>query len=268
MRLNKRAGIYFLSAVVTACGGSFYYQGDGPGAPINASNIPNMVPRNEPRSKYGNPKSYEVLGKRYYVMNSAENYTESGIASWYGKKFHGRRTSSGEVFDMYAMTAAHKSLPLPTYVQVSNRNNGRQIIVKVNDRGPFIHGRLIDLSYAAAAKLGILGNGTGNVEVRALRAGQSISPSSTTAGLQTNQSKSGALYVQLGAFQQRVNAELLRAQIAGSDIRGAQVSIAKNAEGLAIYRVRIGPLADDQAMRKLVVQLDRAGIRDYKAATD
>ena len=101
----------------------------------------------EPKSRYGNPESYVVFGKRYYVKDSSKGYVETGIASWYGTKFHGRRTSSGETYDMYAMTAAHKTLPLPTYVEVTNLNNGRSIIVKVNDRGRFHEIRIIDLSY-------------------------------------------------------------------------------------------------------------------------
>src|SRR6056297_4328415 len=130
--------------------------GDGPPArPLDAAGIPDAVPRAEPRSKSGNPPFYEVRGQRYYVMNDAAGYRESGVASWYGTKFHGRRTSSGEPYNMYAMTAAHKHLPLPSYVEVTHRQNGRKIIVKVNDRGPFHDGRIIDLSYAAARKLGI-----------------------------------------------------------------------------------------------------------------
>lgn len=128
----------------------------------------NQVPRVEPLSKYGNPKSYEVFGKTYYTLPSSHGYVERGIASWYGKKFHGRLTSSREPYDMYAMTAAHTQLPLPTYVQVTNLKNGKQVILRVNDRGPFHGNRVIDLSYTAAMKLDIVKEGTGLVEVRAL----------------------------------------------------------------------------------------------------
>ena len=116
---------------------------------IDVETIPNAIPKKEPKSRYGNPKSYVVFGKRYYVMDSGKGYIEKGIASWDGTKFHGRRTSSGETYDMYAMTAAHKSLPLPTYVQVTNLSNSKFIVVKVNDRGPFHENRIIDLSYTA-----------------------------------------------------------------------------------------------------------------------
>lgn len=141
---------------------------DAPPDPIDVSKIPNAVPRAEPLSRYGNMSSYVVYGKRYYTMPSSKGYKERGLASWYGTKFHGKRTSSGEPYDLYSMTAAHKSLPLPTYVEVTNLRNNRSIIVKVNDRGPFHPDRIIDLSYTAAAKLDILGYGTGLVEVRAI----------------------------------------------------------------------------------------------------
>ncbi len=126
------------------------------------------IPKPEPLSKWGNPPSYTVFGKTYYVRTSSKNYVERGIASWYGKKFHGRRTSSGEPYDMYAMTAAHKTLPLPTYARVTNLENGRTIVVRINDRGPFVDNRLIDLTYSGAKRLGMLAKGTALVEVRAI----------------------------------------------------------------------------------------------------
>jgi rare lipoprotein A len=122
----------------------------------------------EPRSRRGNPREYEVFGVRYRVLDSAEGYDETGVASWYGREFHGRSTSSGEPYDMNGMTAAHRTLPLPTYVEVTNLENGRVAVVRVNDRGPFHDDRLIDLSYAAALELGIVGSGTARVRVRAL----------------------------------------------------------------------------------------------------
>ena len=136
--------------------------------PDSKSLPPGPIPKVEPRSRYGNPSSYVVFGKTYYTLPSSEGYVERGIASWYGKKFHGRPTSSREPYNMYAMTAAHTQLPLPTYVLVTNLKNGKQIIVRVNDRGPFHDNRIIDLSYTAATKLDIVREGTGLVEVRAL----------------------------------------------------------------------------------------------------
>ncbi len=139
-----------------------------PPVPVDVSNIPEPVPRREPRARYGNRETYTVLGRTYRVMDSAEGYVERGIASWYGYKFHGRHTSSRERYDMCAFTAAHKTLPLPTYVRVTNLDNGRSVVVRVNDRGPFHAGRIIDLSYAAATRLDMKRAGTARVEVRAL----------------------------------------------------------------------------------------------------
>jgi rare lipoprotein A len=131
--------------------------------------VPDAIPRAEPRSVYGNPPFYDVFGKRYYVMASSVGYVERGVASWYGPGFHKERTSVGEPYDMYGMTAAHKTLPLPAYVRVTNLQNGRSCVVRVNDRGPFVGNRIIDLSYTAAAKLDMLRDGTAMVEVRALQ---------------------------------------------------------------------------------------------------
>ena len=130
--------------------------------------VPDAVPRVEPRSRYGNPPFYEVFGKRYYVLSSSAGYWERGVASWYGPGFHKERTSTGEPYDMYGMTAAHKTLPLPAYLRVTNLQNGRSIVVRVNDRGPFVGNRIIDLSYTAAAKLDMLRNGTAMVELRSI----------------------------------------------------------------------------------------------------
>jgi rare lipoprotein A len=132
------------------------------------SGIPDAVPKVEPKSKYGNPESYVVFGKRYHTKSSSNGYVERGVASWYGPDFHGRKTSSGERYDMYAMTAAHKTLPLPTYARVTNVKNGRSAVVKINDRGPFHGDRIIDLSYSAARKLGVVAKGTAMVEVKAI----------------------------------------------------------------------------------------------------
>jgi len=135
---------------------------------VDVSKIPDAQPKVEKLSKYGNMPVYRINGKNYYVMNNSKHYEAEGIASWYGTKFHKKNTSSGEKYDMLAMTAAHRTLPLPTYLQVTNKANGRSVIVKVNDRGPFADDRLLDLSYAAAKKLGMIGHGTANVAVKAI----------------------------------------------------------------------------------------------------
>ena len=152
-----------------------FYGGDRPpeDIPVDLSTVPDAVPVPLPRSETGN-NPYEALGKTWYPLRDARGYRERGVASWYGSKFQGRRTSSGEPYDMFAMTAAHPVLPLPTFVRVTNLDNGKSVVVKVNDRGPFLHGRIIDLSYAAAWKLGISATGTGRVEVEALQPQQTL----------------------------------------------------------------------------------------------
>jgi peptidoglycan lytic transglycosylase len=148
-----------------------------PPPPAHVQDVPDAIPRLEPRALYGNPPFYDVFGKRYYVMASSVGYVERGVASWYGPGFHKERTSVGEPYDMYGMTAAHKTLPLPAYVRVTNLQNGRSCVVRVNDRGPFVGNRIIDLSYTAAAKLDMLRDGTAMVEVRVL---QPLDPASDT----------------------------------------------------------------------------------------
>ncbi|TCT22200.1 septal ring lytic transglycosylase RlpA family protein [Thiobaca trueperi] len=147
--------------------------------PPHIARIPDAVPKVEPLSRSGNPESYVVLGKRYYTQRDRRGYVERGLASWYGQPFHGRPTSSGETYDMHAMSAAHKTLPLPTYARVTNLENGRSIVIRINDRGPFKDERIIDLSHTAAVKLGVVRTGTARVEVRAIepsRRGADASP--------------------------------------------------------------------------------------------
>ena len=150
--------------------------------PSDVENVPDAVPRQEPLSQYGNPESYTVYGETYQVLPTARGYSERGYASWYGRKFHGRRTSSGEIYDMYQMTAAHRTLPLPAFVRVRNLENNREIVVRVNDRGPFHSDRIIDLSYAAAAKLGILDAGSAMVQVEAIDTGSTIAQAPSAGG--------------------------------------------------------------------------------------
>jgi rare lipoprotein A len=157
-------------------------------APPNAPPTPkppavaDAVPRLEPRSRYGNPPFYEVFGKRYYVLSSSADYVERGVASWYGPGFHEVRTSTHEPYDMYGMTAAHRTLPLPAYVRVTNLQNGRSVVVRVNDRGPFVGNRIIDLSYSAAARLDMLRNGTAMVEVRSVEPAAALGSGAPAAG--------------------------------------------------------------------------------------
>lgn len=221
----------------------------GPDQPVDVSAIPDAVPRNAPRSRYGNPDSYTVLGKTYQVMKSARGYRERGLASWYGKKFHGRRTSSGETYDMYAMTAAHKTLPLPTWVRVTNLDNGRSVVVKVNDRGPFHRGRIIDISYAAAAKLGVTGRGTAPVEVVAITPGTDTASSARTGF---------PAFVQAGAFSVRANAERLQQRLRRD--QGHPVKIENNGRH---YRVIVGPLQNRTQLKTVAQLLEQWGIRQH-----
>ena len=274
-----------LIALLSACGtlsrSGGYFEDDGPEhrPPADIANIPDAVPKPEPRAASGN-KPYSVYGTAYTPLADTSGYRERGVASWYGKKFHGRRTSSGEPYDMYAMTAAHKTLPLPSYVRVRNLENGRSIVARVNDRGPFLHNRLIDLSYAGAAKLGILGTGTGLVEVEAVSPDepdtqvakvetyglQVISPAAAEE-LPESPATAAApkLYLQVGAFGQRDNAVSLRDRLEREALRPIFIQPAPNADGgepgaAPIYRVRIGPLANVEEGDRLMERAAQLGV--------
>jgi rare lipoprotein A len=267
-----------------------YFEDDGPDAPIaDAASLPDAVPRAEARSRYGN-NPYTVNGKTYSPLAEAKDYRERGIASWYGKKFHGRRTSSGETYDMHAMTAAHKTLPLPSYVRIRNLHNGRSVIVRVNDRGPFLHNRLIDLSYAAAAKLGIVGTGTGVVEVEtvgpddtpatvaaappaALPEERPVAPAPPrkpafavipTAAAAENRTEALAprLFLQVGAFNQWDNAIHLRNRLERAGFRPIAVQSVLLENRNRVYRVRIGPLASVEEGDRLAQQLLQHDVPD------
>ncbi|MGC3982492.1 MAG: septal ring lytic transglycosylase RlpA family protein [Steroidobacteraceae bacterium] len=220
--------------------------------------MPDAVPRIEQLSKRGNPAFYEVLGKRYFVMSSAAGYVERGVASWYGPGFHEEFTSNGEPYDMYGMTAAHKTLPLPSFVQVTNLANGKSVVLRVNDRGPFKEGRIINLSYTAAAKLDTLRAGTALVEVRAITPGQG--PLNASATIKT-------LYVQAGAFSTVGNADKLAAQLRGSGYAQAFVR-SDMVDGRTLYRVRIGPIADVANFDRVVAELKKLGVADARLALD
>jgi rare lipoprotein A len=229
-----------------------------PRQPPDVSQVPDAVPRHEPKSRYGNPPHYEVFGERYYVLDSADNFTERGIASWYGTKFHGRRTSSGEPYDMYAMTAAHKQLPLPSYVEVTNLANGRKVIVRVNDRGPFKKSRVIDLSYAAAARLDMLGHGTAPVELRVVTPATPVRAVTTT----TDPAAKIAYYIQTGAFADRMNAERLRGRLDGANLGVSSQLNTVDVGGRRLHRVRLGPLQAVDQVDRLSDALARLGVQD------
>jgi rare lipoprotein A len=212
-------------------------------------------------SKQGNPSSYVVFGKRYHVLDSPDGFVQRGVASWYGTKFHGRPTSSGEIYNMHAMTAAHKTLPIPVYVQVKNLDNGRAAVVRVNDRGPFISGRIIDLSYAAAKKLGVDGPGTANVEIRVLAEGES-SPSSVvrTIPLSSDMHEEVPLFIQMGSFSSHMNAYNLVQSLIAANESSAKISQMQTEDGL-YYRVRVGPLADVDEANAILARLRDKGFQ-------
>ena len=240
-----------------------------PPVPVDVSNIPEPTPRREPRARWGNRETYTVLGRTYRVMASAEGYVERGVASWYGYKFHGRHTSSRERYDMCAFTAAHRTLPLPTYVRVTNLENGRSVVVRVNDRGPFHDGRIIDLSYAAATRLDMKRAGTARVEVRALMgpydavatapprpprpsaasrwAGPVPPPAPPRAAPSTPPAPdAGPLVVQVGSFGDRHNALRLAERLADAGLPGAELDHAI-VDQRSVWRVRFPALAADAA---------------------
>ena len=232
-----------------------------PPPPGGVESIPDAVPRAEPRSAHGNPPFYDVLGRRYFVLGAADGYLERGVASWYGPTFHGGNTSSGELYDMYGMSAAHKTLPLPTYARVTNLRNGRSVVVRINDRGPFVANRLIDLSYTAATKLDMIREGTTLVEVRALTPG---APDELT---RSAQSPPPSLYVQAGAYADAHNAQhqLERLHAAGL----ASAFIVSPLEGKSrLYRVRLGPVGSVAEFDQLAARLAALGIRDARLAVD
>jgi len=234
--------------------------------PVPPDQVPDAVPRVEPRSAYGNPAFYDVQGVRYYVLASAVGYRERGVASWYGPGFHEERTSTREPYDMFGMTAAHKTLPLPAYVRVTNLQNGRSIVVRVNDRGPFVGNRIIDLSYTAAAKLDMLRNGTAMVEVEAIDPAHPESPASAASSPGAAPSHA-PLYIQAGAFADPANAERLAGRLRG----GAYGSVfvrATDFAGRRLYRVRLGPIADVAEFDRIVAALAQAGVADAHLALD
>ncbi len=239
-----------------------HQQRDGaPRGHFDASAIPDAVPRIEPRAKRGNPDSYVVFGQRYYPIKSSQGFVERGVASWYGTKFHGRTTSSGEPYSMYEMTAAHKTLPLPTYVEVTNLENGKKVIVKVNDRGPFHEGRIIDLSYAAAMKLGYGHAGTARVEIRA------IDPAATQPPASAGDSDK-IRYLQVGSFSSRPNAETLQ-QLITSVANDMPVEISRvQSSRTTLFRVRVGPLESDAQAQRTSALLAMIGITESHIVYD
>lgn len=282
-------------------GGAFYLD-DGPGdnPPPDLAAIPDAVPRSEPLHRFAN-RPYVVFGRSYVPMTVREPYRARGVATWYGRRYHGQKTSSGEVYDMYAMTGAHPTLPIPSFVRVTHAGNGRSVIVRINDRGPFIGERLIDLSYAAAFRLGYVEQGSATVEVEKLIPGVNwtpvdLPPVAATPTVPTREpaiahaaptgvepvatalppevppragslaitAGAGGVFLQLGAFADRANAETLLARLLpelGADAARAHVHPARG-----LFRVHVGPYPDERSARAAAGALERAlGIRPMVA---
>lgn len=242
----------------------------GPGRPaVDISQLSEPVPKVLPRSRYGNKSPYEVNGKTYEVLSSAEGYDERGLASWYGKKFDGYLTSSMERYDMYKFTAASKVLPLPTFARVTNLANGKSVIVKVNDRGPFVDGRIIDLSYAAAMRIGVWPHGTAKVEVQAIDPAHSAELSSSTAvgGSGTEHHAGAGVWLQVGSFADQSNARQVAARLRGADVGPVQVSQV-TVGGRHYSRVRLGPLHGHDDVQRVSAAVERLGLPTPKVAVN
>jgi len=272
-----------------------------PNHPPDLSQIPDAVPKFEPRSEHGNPPFYVVAGRRYAVLQSSTGYVERGVASWYGTEFHGLRTSTGESYDMFAMTAAHKTLPLPCYARITNLSNGRSAVVRINDRGPFVANRIVDLSYSAAAKLDMIRNGTAFVQLEVLTpaaptvtaslpvstpavAASTIGVSSVPAATTGSESAASApspapapvapaavsppttFFIQVGAYSKVENADNVARRLRASGIDNV-MTLAPTATQ-ALQRVRIGPIQSVQQFDKLIAQLQTLGFPNARLAQD
>lgn len=281
-------------AATVSSGGRYAMSGDAyPEEPPDVSRVPDAIPRHEPHSRGGNRSSYEVWGKTYHVLPDASGYAKQGTASWYGEKFHGYATSNGEIYDMYKMSAAHRSLPLPTFARVTSLDNGRSVIVRVNDRGPFHSDREIDLSYAAAARLDILDNGTGRVRVEAIdvdrwlaenggsnhaagagRQGASQPAAAATTSVAREAPSAAArpaegraverrptegrpLYLQVAALGSADSARALRTRLESELSRPVRV-----AEASGAHRVQVGPISHADQVEPLREALQRAGFAE------
>lgn len=237
---------------------------DGP--PPDISKLVEPVPKIEPRALYGNKSPYTVLGRTYSVLPTARGYVERGIASFYGNKFHGYKTSSLENYDMYAFTAASKTLPLPSYARVTNLANGKSVIVRVNDRGPFHQDRVIDLSYVAAVKIGVWPKGTGLVEVRGIDPGEPANdlpppPPAAPAG------HLPGIYLQVGAFADADNAEQVARRLRAGNFAPVQVADAE-INGQLVHRVRVGPLSDADSADQISDRIVAMGLPRPRVAVD
>jgi rare lipoprotein A len=290
----RASWLLIAAALAGGCSGAARWEQAAAYEPTPAPDARPATTRNDgqpPKSRRGNPVFYEVFGQRYYVLNTSSGYAERGVASWYGNKFHGKPTSSGEPYNMHAMTAAHKTLPLPTRVRVRNLANGRSVVVVVNDRGPFVDNRIIDLSYAAAHQLDMVTDGTAMVEVTAYPYSEpsapltpvlaSAEPEPQADGLRLPspiatanaappdpaEGRTVTLFMQVGAFSQADNAARFKAKLEKSGLSDVVIHADTGGEN-EIYRVRIGPIADVADYDRLVERVAALDIRNPHLVSD
>ena len=307
MRAPRIAWVAALGFVLTACSSTPRHAAEKIKTLPAPGNVPDAVPRAGSHSNHGNPPFYDVNGQRYKVLASAENYVERGVASWYGPDFQGHNTSSGERYDMFGMTAAHKSLPIPCYARITNLSNGRTVVVRINDRGPFVGNRIVDLSYSAATRLDMVRTGTAFVELRIVGpdssggapatptvavavppAGSNVSaatPSTTMISIPVAPAGAAApilapapedsepvatpvaLYIQVGAFADEGNAQRLIQRLQGVGIPDV-FAITSSDPGRTLRRIRIGPISSVEEFDRLAAQLASLGYPEARLATD
>jgi rare lipoprotein A len=244
--LLAAAAIFALVGCGETRNGAYYQDDRPPSHHVDVSALADAVPKVEKVTRAGNKNPYTVLGSTYHLLSSNVGYQDTGVASWYGTKFHGNHTANGETYDMYAMSAAHKTLPIPCYVKVKNLDNGRSVIVRVNDRGPFLHGRIIDLSYAAAKKLGYADKGTANVQVTAIDPHE-YQRTDDVSQLVIESKPSAAVisYLQVGAYTSPNTANALQQRLQDKLLSQVPVVVRGKRDGnQQVYKVMVGPLAD------------------------
>jgi rare lipoprotein A len=258
---SRRLAIVVIAGILGACSLTPEIEKDGAGKRIDTSLIPNATPKSEPITNAGNKSPYEVFGKTYWVLPSSNGYKETGIASWYGTKFHGRLTSNGEIYNMYGMTAAHKSLPIPSYARVTNVENGSSVVVRINDRGPFHGARLIDLSYVAAMKLGYADKGTAKVLIevidtevhpQTLANPPLIAQVASKSATKPRPEKSSVNYLQVGAFKDVALANEMHGKIRGLT---SEPIVLRNEDNL--FKLWIGPIANNLELLRIKAMLKK-----------
>ena len=244
-------------------------QDRAPTRPMDLTSVPEVVPGPVRRTLAGNRSPYEVLGKTYYVLPTEAGYSQRGIASWYGEKFHGHKTSNGEIFSMYEVSAAHKSLPIPSFLKVTNLDNNRSIVVRVNDRGPFHGERIIDLSYAAALKLGYAHRGTTRVQLDAVIVNEPIANQDQSASKEVLEILSSPeMFLQVGAFSDIKSAESVSNKLRKMTSRPVFIRSIKNSKNDILHRVRIGPVDDSNEIQQITQRLVAAKLGKPYTVTD